>query len=270
MMSDESLPPLSTTPCDTGSRARDFVPGLRSELREAAWNHGYRSERGEADGWLYFASDINVPGEVGLAVAEDGSAWFLAIEHAGVASELGSVPATPVPHGKRAAFGFATRTDFRRALHRSYDLACSLPSVPLYEYQAEVAELGDTETERLAKQRIGQDVFRRALMRYWGNRCPLTGISEPQLLRASHIVPWAECASDAERLDVHNGLLLSAHWDAAFDAGLVSFSDDGLPLAKAGLSAAAASVLDIESVPPLVLTDDHRRQLSRHRKHHLF
>src|SRR3977135_1680410 len=69
-------------------------------------------------------------------------------------------------------------------------------------------------------------IFRDALMDYWGGRCPLTGITEPALLRASHIVPWAEC-DDAQRLDVHNGLLLSALWDAAFDAGLISFADDG-------------------------------------------
>ena len=73
-----------------------------------------------------------------------------------------------------------------------------------------------TEAERLVIQRIGQDVFRDALMAYWGGRCPLTGITEPGLLRASHIVPWADC-TDAQRLDVHNGLLLSALWDAAFD-----------------------------------------------------
>ena len=63
-------------------------------------------------------------------------------------------------------------------------------------------------------------------MDYWGGRCPITGITEPALLRASHIVPWADC-DDAQRLDVHNGLLLSALWDAAFDTGLVSFADDG-------------------------------------------
>ena len=46
-------------------------------------------------------------------------------------------------------------------------------------------------------------------MAYWGGCCPLTGITtDPALLRASHIVPWAECATDAEQLDVHNGLLL--------------------------------------------------------------
>ncbi|WP_246176464.1 HNH endonuclease [Rhodovulum strictum] len=35
-------------------------------------------------------------------------------------------------------------------------------------------------------------------------------------LTASHIIPWKDCTTDAERLDVHNGLLLSALWDAAF------------------------------------------------------
>ena len=49
-----------------------------------------------------------------------------------------------------------------------------------------------TEAERLVVQRIGQNIFRAALMDYWGGRCPITGITDPELLRASHIVPWAE------------------------------------------------------------------------------
>jgi predicted restriction endonuclease len=72
-------------------------------------------------------------------------------------------------------------------------------------------------------------------MDYWGGRCALTGITEPVLLRASHIVPWADC-NDEQRLDVHNGLLLSAFWDAAFDKGLVSFDDNGRPLPSPKLS----------------------------------
>ena len=53
-------------------------------------------------------------------------------------------------------------------------------------------------------------------MDYSGGRCPITGIADTALLlRASHIVPWAEC-DDAQRLDIRNGLLLSALWDAAF------------------------------------------------------
>ena len=64
-------------------------------------------------------------------------------------------------------------------------------------------------------------------MSYWGGCCAVTGVAEPRLLRASHIKPWAKCDTDAERLDVYNGLLLAAHLDAAFDAGLISFDDDG-------------------------------------------
>lgn len=255
---------------NTDARSRSLPLGLHSELREAAWNHGYRRETGEADGWLFFASDINVPGEIALAVAENGVAWFLAVDHPGVAAELDAPPAAPVPQGKRAAYGFADQSAMRAALHRVYELSCTLPDVPLYTYQDEIARLGNTEIDRVRKERIGQDMFRRALLRYWEGRCPLTGVTEPDLLRASHIVAWADCETDAERLDVHNGLLLAAHWDAAFDKGLISFADDGTPLVKTELSAAARSALAISSVPPLSLTKDHHRQLARHRDRHGF
>src|SRR4029434_8115592 len=45
------------------------------------------------------------------------------------------------------------------------------------------------------------NLFRAVLMHYWGARCPIiTGITDPALLRAPHIVPWAECG-DVQRLD---------------------------------------------------------------------
>src|SRR6266478_8616464 len=86
---------------------------------------------------------------------------------------------------------------------------------------------GDKRSWLLQNDRIGQDLFRQALMEYWNSRCPLTGITDAALLRASHIVPWAECATDELRLDVHNGLLLSALWDSGLDAGLITFANDG-------------------------------------------
>jgi hypothetical protein len=102
-------------------------------------------------------------------------------------------------------------------------------------------------------------------MDYWEARCPLTGISDPALLRASHIVPWAECG-DAQRLDVHNGLLLSALWDAAFDTGLIGFADDGTVLVNPGLGTAARTALGIESAPRLPnLRDAHPTNLAVHR-----
>jgi HNH endonuclease len=78
----------------------------------------------------------------------------------------------------------------------------------------------------------------------------LAVITEPALLRASHIVPWADC-DDEQRLNVHNGLLLSALWDAAFDKGLVSFAEDGTVLASQTLSETARRVLGVDTVPKL-------------------
>jgi predicted restriction endonuclease len=153
------------------------------------------------------------------------------------------------------------------ALDRAYRLGLSLPDVPFANFCAAVQNLPrTTEIERLVIQRIGQDVFRQALMDYWGGRCPLSGITDPALLRASHIVPWAECTTDEHRLDVHNGLLLSALWDSAFDAGLISFSEEGSILVSAMLSAEAHSALGLEK-PPILrgLTSAHLPNLEWHR-----
>lgn len=84
-----------------------------------------------------------------------------------------------------------------------------------------------TEAERLVVQRVGQGLFRGALMDYWQGKCCVTGLDVPELLRASHIRPWAKCENDEQRLDVFNGLLLAPHLDALFDGGWISFQDDG-------------------------------------------
>ncbi len=100
-----------------------------------------------------------------------------------------------------------------------------------------------TEVERLANQRIGQEIFREALINFWSGRCAITGLDQPELLRASHMKPWADCADDADRLGPHNGLLLAAHWDLAFDTGLVTFEDDGTLRSSPRLTQKAESLL---------------------------
>lgn len=85
---------------------------------------------------------------------------------------------------------------------------------------------GETERQQLATARVGQGKFRKDLMSRWGSRCPLSGVDRPELLRASHIKPWAS-SNNFERLDPANGLLLSAAYDAAFDALLITFDDTG-------------------------------------------
>lgn len=246
----------------TNTRLRPLPFAADSELREAAFNHGYQRDAGEADGWLWFRSDT-APGEVALAAS--ATHWFLAVTHPGVAAELEGEFAEPSPGAAVRTFAYPTQAEMRAALSRAWHLARSLPTAPLQMFEREVTALGETEVERIVRQRIGQDVFRAALMDYWGGRCQLTGIDDPALLRASHIIPWAECETDAERLDVHNGLLLSSLWDAAFDKGLISFDDEGLVLFSPSLSQAALVALSIEAAPRLQLKPDQRERLEWHR-----
>jgi len=166
-----------------------------------------------------------------------------------------------------ATFVFATLHELYTALDRVYRLGVSLPDAPLRRFCTETQGMPrSTEAERLAVQRIGQDIFRQALLEYWSGRCPMTGITDPALLRASHIVPWAECESDSLRLDVHNGLLLSALWDAAFDSGLVSFADDGTVLLGPSLSRDAGVALGLLAGSTLRLyglTQAHQDNMAR-------
>jgi hypothetical protein len=123
-----------------------------------------------------------------------------------------------------------------------------------------------SEAWALQKTRIGQGPFRTALLARWEGKCPLTGIAEPALLRASHIIPWNRCESDAERINPENGLLLSALWDAAFDRGLVTFADDGAAIALPGLSIASLAVLKASGKERLAqLSAGNRERLHWHR-----
>lgn len=77
-----------------------------------------------------------------------------------------------------------------------------------------------------SKRRKGQDYFRRMILANYGGRCALTGIDVPQLLLASHIIPWADKTHKQERLNPCNGICLSALYDKAFDQGLITISPD--------------------------------------------
>jgi predicted restriction endonuclease len=171
-----------------------------------------------------------------------------------------------------ATFIFDKLGELYAALERAYRLGVSLPDAPLEQFRVATQNMTQTtEAECLAVRRVGQTLFRQALLEYWNGRCPLTGITDLALLRASHIVAWADCETDALRLDVHNGLLLSALWDAAFDAGLLSFADNGAVLRSPNLTPSAAEALDVDAVNSISgLTDAHRANLVRHRLKYCF
>jgi hypothetical protein len=252
--------------------APENPPGfvVRTEAQKAAWDNGYRLERGIDNGWLHYAS-TTAPGPIWIAGVSEVGPWLLSLDHSGVAAEIGALPVSPETRPGQATFVLSNLTELHSALDRVYRLAVSLPEAPLDRFRAKTAGLPrTTEAERTVIQRIGQDIFRDALIDYWSGRCPMTGITERALLRASHIKPWADC-TDAERLDVHNGLLLSALWDAAFDRGLVSFADDGSVLASPQLGEKEREALGLSRALPLQgLRDAHRANLALHRGLHGF
>ena len=80
------------------------------------------------------------------------------------------------------------------------------------------------EAVAVAKRRINQSVFRRWIVGLYENRCCVTGLNVPEVLRASHIVSWA--SDKQNRMNPCNGLCLSATYDAAFDRHLISFDEE--------------------------------------------
>lgn len=81
-----------------------------------------------------------------------------------------------------------------------------------------------TDKTVVTNARLGQSYFRKMVLANYDNKCCVTGLNVSQVLRASHIVPWAE--NKNHRMDPENGLCLSATYDAAFDKHLISFDDD--------------------------------------------
>jgi hypothetical protein len=123
-----------------------------------------------------------------------------------------------------------------------------------------------TERTALLKSRIGQGQFRDRVLAQWKGRCAVTALDLPELLRASHIKPWRD-SNNSERLDVYNGLPLTPGYDAAFDAGLITFDDDGMVRVADELTDAHLAKLGISRIARIVSTLHlrHREYLAYHR-----
>ncbi len=95
--------------------------------------------------------------------------------------------------------------------------------------------LTSTEKEVIIKARRGQGLYRDKLIQKYNKSCIVTGTNISQVLVASHIKPWVVC-DNKERVDVNNGLLLSATFDRLFDSGLITFDKKGKMLVSSMVS----------------------------------
>lgn len=146
-------------------------------------------------------------------------------------------------------------------------LARTKPNRVADEFKRQTATIPKTtEAERLVVRRVGQGLFRDALLDYWQGKCCVTDLDVPELLRASHIRPWAQCESDEQRLDVFNGLLLAPHIDALFDSGLLTFDGSGVARLSSEITNAQRQQLGLISEMSVKhLRDEHRKYLDFHR-----
>jgi putative restriction endonuclease len=88
---------------------------------------------------------------------------------------------------------------------------------------AEVSYVGGNKIVKTTA-RVGQNFFRNSVLSAYNNQCCITGLTEPRLLVASHIIPWSQNIDN--RLNPKNGLALSMLHDKAFDIGLITIEDD--------------------------------------------
>lgn len=109
---------------------------------------------------------------------------------------------------------------------RLLDAIQCAPSQPLAAEDISDGDEPVTQVLTRVNARRGQGAFRESLMQVWGEACSVTGLACREVLRASHVKPWRS-ADAKQRLDRHNGLLLSANLDALFDKGLITFGSSG-------------------------------------------
>jgi putative restriction endonuclease len=129
------------------------------------------------------------------------------------------------------------------------------------------AHVPETTREALITARLGQGLFRERVMRI-EHSCRITGVNRAEHLRASHCKPWRD-ATNEERLDGENGLLLTPNADHLFDRGFIGFEDNGDVLISPVAHADSLVRLGIDPQhPPNVgrFADGQKRYLEFHRE----
>ncbi|WP_246058840.1 HNH endonuclease [Luteibacter pinisoli] len=143
-----------------------------------------------------------------------------------------------------------------------------LEAAGLADDEAELAKdasIPETERIQILRSRVGQGVFRSRVASI-DPICRVTNVADPKLLRASHIKPWRD-ATNYERLDGFNGLMLAPHIDHLFDKHLISFSREGMLLVSKRLSKDVRSKWNLYlATAPRQLSEQQEHYMSEHRR----
>lgn len=251
-----ALQPM-TVEAEAASSESEVNPLVRIRVEKAAADSGFELSASWS-GTTATLRSVQFPESVSVrCISSD--AFVVSASNPAVLPQVGEAGAINVS-------GWAALYD---VLGKTAATARTLPDRVAKQFIQQTAKLPQsTEAERWVVQRVGQDLFRKALLDYWQGKCCVTGLAVEGLLRASHIKPWAKCDSTEERLDVFNGLLLAPHVDALFDGGWISFADDGSVLVSPLLGAEAREALGVLAGWNVAgFSPAHVRYLAYHRQH---
>lgn len=122
-----------------------------------------------------------------------------------------------------------------------------------------------SDREAIVKARVNQGIFRDVLVKRYGEKCCLCGVTGKSFLVASHIKPWSD-SSPEERTDVNNGLLLCPNHDKLFDGGWVSFDAEGIIMISEKLENDNRIFLNVNNQMHIELTEGNKKYLKYHRE----
>lgn len=100
------------------------------------------------------------------------------------------------------------------------------PALTMASSEASIEDIdfsGVTESQGVVKVRLAQQFFRKVLMSSYASKCCICEMPIPELLVASHIVPWRD--DEKHRANPHNGLCLCVLHDKGFDRGLITLGE---------------------------------------------
>ncbi|MBO9564742.1 MAG: HNH endonuclease [Niastella sp.] len=118
--------------------------------------------------------------------------------------------------------------DREELLFESEKILAEKEHTKIEERYANILEgIGDMKGEdkiRAVKTRVNQDLFRKIVITNYGGQCAITGIDIPDLLLASHIIPWSK--NEQQRLNPENGICFSPLYDRAYDKGYIGINEN--------------------------------------------
>jgi hypothetical protein len=87
-----------------------------------------------------------------------------------------------------------------------------------------IREVMTSETTSAATKRNGQAAIRREILKRYNYQCALCDVTEPELLVASHVVPWS--VDEASRGVLNNVICLCVMHDRLFEKGFITLTNN--------------------------------------------